>query len=254
MYSNIQRFLPCLLMILLVSGCELFGGNDDPEDGVVDVAFEHYGNDQIVTLEQSSHQSEAGHSFTVTLLEYIVTDIALTHEDGTVVSLKGSHYVNKNNPDTWTIASTTIAPGTYTSLSFRFGIEGSENVFGTLERTLAVDNMIWPMMMPMGDGTTERYHYMRFEGRYGTDGVFRIHTGPSGGNDYSIDVSLALNMNVDGDDWSLDLISNIDEWLSTPHQWDFTDYGMIMGNQTAQNLVYENGHDVFEVGNVKIGL
>jgi len=249
MYSNIQRFLPCLLMILLVSGCDLFGGNDDPEDGAVGVAFEHYGNDQIVTLDQSSHQSEAGHSFTVTLLEYIVTDIALTHEDGTVVSLKGSHYVNKDNPDTWTIASTTLAPGTYTSLSFRFGIEGSDNVFGTLERTLAVDNMIWPMMMPMGDGTTERYHYMRFEGRFGTDGTFRIHNGPSSGGDYSFPVSLPINLDIDGNTETIQVDMHLDQWLTGPNVWDFTDYGMIMGNPSAQALLQANGSTVFSVKN-----
>ena len=245
-------FLPAMLVVFM-AGCD-FLGKDDPEPGMLTISLSNQINDQSITLEQETYVSSAGHAYNITLLEYILTDVRLVDEDGNVVTIADAHYINADDAASHSLPTIEIAPAKYVSLEFTFGIDGASNEFGTLTRSADFDNMLWPMMMPMGDGTTERYHYMRFEGRYGTDGVFRIHTGPSGGNDYSIDVSLALNMNVDGDDWSLDLISNIDEWLSTPHQWDFTDYGMIMGNQTAQNLVYENGHDVFEVGNVKIGL
>ena len=105
------------------------------------------------------------------------------------------------------------------------------------------------MMMPMGDGTTERYHYMRFEGRYGTDGTFRIHNGPSGGGDYSFAVTLPINLEVDGNTASVQIDMNLDQWLTAPNVWDFDDYGMIMGNQGAQSLLQENGASVFSVHN-----
>lgn len=242
-----KEILFSLLLLLLVSGCDLFGGNDDPEEGFVEVTFEHYANDQPVMLDQSTHSSDAGHSFTITLLEYIVTDLALTHEDGAVTTLKASHYINKDNPETSNVSSGALAPGKYTSVSFRFGIEGSQNVFGTLERTTSLDNMVWPMMMPMGDGSTERYHYMRFEGRYGSDGTFRIHNGPSGGGDYSFSVSLPIDLEIDGNTTNLQIDMHLEQWLTVPNVWDFDDYGMIMGNPSAQALIQANGATVFHI-------
>ena len=41
---------------------------------------------------------------------------------------------------------------------------------------------------------------------------------------------------------------NLDQWLTEPNEWNFEDFGMIMGNQHAQNLVYQNGHSVFKLG------
>ena len=241
-------FLPALLVVFM-AGCD-FLGKDDPESGTLTISLSNQVSSQALGLESDTYVSAAGLSYNVTLLEYIVSDIQITDEDGNVVSIADAHYVNQADASTYSMGMIEVPPAKYVSLNFTFGIDGEKNEFGTLERSADFDNMLWPMMMPMGDGVMERYHYMRFEGRFGTDGVFRIHTGPSGGNDYSIDVSLPLDMDVDGDDWNLDIVSSIDEWLTQPYDWNFADYGMIMGNQTAQNLVYENGHDVFKLGGV----
>ena len=244
-----RRSLTGLFLILMVTGCDLFGSSDDPESGQLNVSFHHYANNQSIALEQSSHTSAAGHAFSVTLLEYIITDLSITHEDGTVVSLTDARYVNQADPTSSIIESESIEPGRYTSLSFTYGVKGTENVFGTLARTAEMDNMLWPMMPPMGDGTTERYHYMRFEGRYGTDGTFRIHNGPSGGNDYSFDVTLPIDVDIDGNTETVQINMNLEQWLTGPNVWDFDDYGMIMGNAGAQALLQANGATVFSAAN-----
>ena len=238
-----------VFMVLLVTGCDLFGSSDDPEPGTLSVAFHHYANNQELTLEQSSHTSAAGHSFTVTLLEYIITELSITHEDGTVVILEDAQYINHADPASGVIASPSLEPGHYTSISFTYGIKATDNVFGTLDRTADMDNMLWPMMPPMGDGSTERYHYMRFEGRYGTDGTFRIHTGPSGGNDFSFDVVLPIDIEIDGDGRTLQIDMHLEQWLTGPNEWDFDDYGMIMGNANAQGMLRANGASVFQISN-----
>ena len=243
--KNINRFTLGLFMVLLVTGCDLFGSSDDPEPGTLSVAFHHYANSQDLVLEQSSHTSAIGHTFTVTLLEYIVTDISVTHENGTVVSIADAQYINQDDPASQVIESPSLEPGRYTSISFTYGVKGSENVFGTLARTPDMDNMLWPMMPPMGDGSTERYHYMRFEGRYGTDGTFRIHSGPTGGSDYSFDVTLPANIEIDGNSATIQINMNLEQWLTGPNTWDFDDYGMIMGNAGAQSLIQANGSTVF---------
>lgn len=241
--SSSQAALLCLLLFL-IAGCDLFGSKD-PEPGFVEVAISNQIDGTPIALNQQSYTSPVGHNYSVTLVEYILTNIALVSEDGDLQPIVSAHYVNQEDASTLTLDAVEVPAGRYTALAFTYGIQGADNVFGTLARTADYDNMLWPMMMPMGDGQTERYHYMRFEGRYGTDGVFRIHNGPSGGNDYSIDVSLPIDLDIDGEQLTVNLNANLDQWLTAPHDWNFDDYGMIMGNPAAQTIIYDNGHTVF---------
>ena len=243
-----HSILPALL-VLSLTGCDLFGSKD-LEPGTVSLEVENAIGGQPLVLDQPLYTSAAGHTYSVSLFEYILTNLTLHHEDGTKVAIDHAHYCNQDDHDTHHLAPNEIPAGRYTAISFTFGVDGAENVFGNLERTTEFDNMMWPMMMPMGDGVTDRYHYMRFEGRYGTDGVFRIHTGPSGGGDYSFDVELPIDMEVDGEDWEISLVMNVDRWIDGPNVWNFADYGMIMGNQAAQALLQANGAGVFSVGAV----
>lgn len=245
-YTSFQRLLLPALLLFFLAGCDLFG-SEDPQPGTVTVSLSNTIGGQDLALNQQSYTSSVGHSYSVTLVEYILTDIALRDEDGNLVSLSSAHYMNQEDASTHALSAVEVPAGKYNAIQFTFGIEGSANVFGNLERSTDFDNMMWPMMMPMGDGTTERYHYMRFEGRYGTDGAFRIHTGPTGGNDNSLQKELALDIDVDGQAWMLDLAVNLDEWLTGPNEWDFDDYSAIMGNQAAQTLIYDNGESVFGI-------
>ncbi len=244
-YSLSHIILPCLLVFFL-AGCELFGSKD-PEPGRLTVEISNQIASEDIALNEQIYTSTAGHNFSITLIEYILTDIALVDEDGNVVPVAAAHYVNGDDATTLNLDPVEVPAGRYTSLQFTYGITGEDNVFGALERTQDFDNMLWPMMMPMGDGQTERYHYMRFEGRYGTDSVFRIHNGPTGGNDYSIDVSMPIDIDVDGQDWTAHIKMELDQWLTAPNTWNFDDYGMIMGNPAAQSLLYDNGQSVFEL-------
>ena len=246
-------FSSLLLATLLIvfAGCD--SSDNDPQPGMLEISFAHMANGQQLVLNQSTHTSAAGHEFTVSLLEYIVTEIAVVSEDGSVVDLEPAHYSNDEMQDTKQLLPVEIPGGSYTALRFTFGIKGEDNVFGNLERTTDMDNMLWPMMMPMGDGTTERYHYMRLEGRYGTDGVFRIHLGPTSGGDYSFTVELPVTLDIDGNTWDVGVAMNLDEWLANPNVWDFDDYGMIMGNPDAQALMKANGASVFAIDHATSG-
>ena len=248
-HNKVARlFIACILTLGLI-GCDLFGSKD-PEAGTIQVNVSNAINAEPLALNQAIYTSTAGHNYSVSLIEYILTNLAIRQEDGTLVSLESAHYCNEEDHDTHHVHEIELPAGRYTALSFTFGVDEAQNVFGNLERSTDLDNMMWPMMMPMGDGSTERYHYMRFEGRYGTDGVFRIHTGPSGGNDFSFDVEIPIELDVDGENWAVELVMNLDQWLTGPTTWDFDDYGMIMGNQAAQSIIQANGADVFSLGSI----
>lgn len=237
-------------LILALAGCDLFGAKD-PEPGTVSIDVSNKIDGQDLVMNQAAYTSAAGHTYSVTLLEYIITDVALRKADGTLFQLESAHYCNAEDHDSHQVTPQEIPAGDYTAVAFTFGIEQDQNVFGNLANTAEFTNMMWPAMMPMGDGTTERYHYMRFEGRYGTDGSYRIHAGPSSGNDYSFDVELPLTMDVDGNDWEIEVAMNVDKWLDGPTVWDFDDYGFIMGNPAAQTLVQANGAAVFSIANTE---
>ncbi len=250
-YQKASAAILATLLLLTVAGCSLFG-SDDPEPGTVQIELSSHIGGQPLVLNQTSYMSPVGHDFSVTLVEYILTNVALRDENGNLVRLADVHYCNEENPDTHVFGGVEVPAGKYTSLTFTFGVSGQENVFGNLANTTDFDNMMWPMMMPMGDGATERYHYMRFEGRYGVDGAFRIHVGPSGGSDFSFDVEVPLEVDLDGEDWNLGLVMNLDQWLTEPNDWDFADYSMIMGNQAAQSLIQANGASVFTLGHANV--
>lgn len=237
-------------LLLMLAGCDLFGAKD-PEPGTVSIDVSNKIDGQDLVMNQAAYTSAAGHTYSVTLLEYIISDVALKKADGTLLQLESAHYCNAEDHDSHHVAPQEIPAGDYTAVSFTFGIEQDQNVFGNLDNTAEFTNMMWPAMMPMGDGTTERYHYMRFEGRYGTDGSFRIHAGPSSGNDFSFEVELPLTMGVDGNDWEIEVAMNVDKWLNGSTVWDFDDYGMIMGNPAAQTIVQANGASVFSIANAE---
>lgn len=230
-------------VLFLSTGCDTAGR----QAGTLSLDVVNKIDGQNLALNQMNYTSEAGHDYSVTLIEYILTNMQLHRADGTTLSLDDAQYCSEEDHDSRHISDLDIPAGKYTALSFTFGVDGPENTFGSLERTTEFDNMLWPMMAPNGDGTTERYHYMRFEGRYDVDKTFRIHNGPSGGGDYSFDVSLPLSIDVDGQDLEVELVMNLDEWLSNPTVWDFDDYGMIMGNAAAQAIVQANGASVFSI-------
>ena len=49
-----------VFIVLVITGCDLFGSSDDQEPGTLSIAFHHYANNEEILLEQSSHTSFGG--------------------------------------------------------------------------------------------------------------------------------------------------------------------------------------------------
>lgn len=245
---SLALFFCACTALLGLPGCD---SSDAEEPGTVTFVLSHSVDDEALVTNQMQYTSAAGHTYGVSLLEYLISDVTLVREDGTEVVVAPVHYRNANDPATLQLIASDVPAGRYTNVAFTFGVNGEDNVFGSLPRTTSYDNMMWPAMMPMGDGTTERYHYMRLEGTYDASGAFLIHAGPSGGGDYSYEVTLPVDLDVDGNAWEVVLQMNVNEWLTGPNTWDFDDYGVIMGNPSAQALLKANGSSVFSVASAE---
>lgn len=239
-------FSAMLLTALLLAGCD----STDPEarPGEVEFHLEHTVDGAPLTFNQARYTSAAGHTYSVTLLEYLISHVTLHREDGFTFEAMPAHYCNADDHDTEHHTVTDVPPGHYTKVTFSFGVPASDNDFGSLPRTTDFDNMMWPAMPPMGDGTTDRYHYLRLEGQYDDGaGSFRVHMGPTGGNDYSFDVSTPIDLTIDGNEWEVSVTMDVNQWFTNPNTYDFADYGMIMGNASAQQMLQANGASVFSV-------
>ena len=218
---------------------------DDGDAGALTVLLDHKINGHPLNLNEARYTNAAENNYSISHLEYIVSDFRLEKENGASVGLKNHHYVNPEDASTQSFTAPGVTSGSYTTLSFTFGINGNDNLTNSLPNEMKYNNMAWPQ--PMGGG----YHYMKMEGSFSAgneEGSFLVHTGPAAGGDYSVDAVLPLALEMDGDEWEIQIVMNIDEWFNNPHVYNFADRGMIMANLDAQTVLQENGDSVFSLG------
>lgn len=246
-YKDLKYFSLVLAGIVLLSlGCEK---DKNAESGFMNLHFDHSVDGDVLELEKLKYLSPVGHPYSVVRLKYYISNIALVKMDGSKMPFEQIHYVDAEDANSRSLELGEVPAGEYTGLSFTFGLDEATNIDSGLPNTQANLNMEWPIPGDQG------YHYMKFEGRYDSLGSgvinnFNIHTGATMGNQNFVEVNLPLdqNMNVDGNNWQIDLDMDLNEWLQNPNSFDFAEFGpMIMMNQNAQRLIKENGSTVFSI-------
>ncbi|HJP30424.1 MAG TPA: MbnP family protein [Candidatus Latescibacteria bacterium] len=235
-----------LAALSLVTSLYLLACGDDEDDaGTLTVHFDHQIADETLDIDAMAiYTNAAGNTYTVSRLEYIVTDIDLIRDDGATYHLRDEHYRNAASAATTSFTAIGVPAAQYSACRFVFGIDPARNVTGALPNTSDFNNMEWPA--PMGGG----YHYMRLEGLFDDGGesqAFLSHLGPSGGSDFSFVVELPLSLHVDGEDSEIHIVMDVNEWFEDPVVYDLAGQGMIMGNADAQLTHQANGATVFTV-------
>jgi hypothetical protein len=244
-----------------LTACSDKDSGTEPEEGsgTVIVAFDHTVGGAALVMDGTTYQNAAGNQYTVTNLEYVVSDFVLQLEavraDGDF-SWEGVHYRTQADPSTRELVFDDVPAGDYDRISFVHGIVGSKNTTDAFPELDDVE-MAWPP--GMGGG----YHYMRHEGTFVPDGGgtanFTTHTGPTMGTDYSVPVELVLDTAsparhgfavVDGDTVTIRLSMDVNQWYTLPNDYDFDDHGPIMSDAGAQVLLQENGATVWSVAEV----
>lgn len=243
-----QRYLP-LFLLLLVLG--LFSSSCKKEDSkpAFQLSFEHEVAGQDLVMFTQWYDCAAGHKFQVHRLKYYLSNFNFQKSDGTAFQTGLVQYIDLEDPSTLNLLLQEVPEGEYTGMSFIIGLDEFTNVNGGLPNTITNINMEWPLPGDQG------YHYMKFEGRYDSLGMgsiknFNLHTGATGGNQNYVQVQLQFDnsINVNSGTWNIHLMMDLNEWLQNPHVYDFETFGpMIMANQDAQQILKENGADVFSV-------
>lgn len=267
----------CLGLVLAVSLVSCSSDDDNnpvqPGDTVGSVAFTF---DQSVdgtplvlgTSNGYPYTNAAGNQYNVTDIQYYTCNFRMHKADGTSFGSDAVHFRNASDPATRTFTLDGVPAGTYTAVSFTFGIDARRNHSDALLPDH--DEIPWPD--PMGGG----YHYMMMNGFWNQPSVgdtpIHVHTGkryitlnpgdpgypmaavPPGPDpvpyyhDFVVYLSLSSPITLQGGQtWKVPLDVNINGWFKAP-MFDFADWfvdatmmSMIMPKLPAQNLLLENG-------------
>ena len=239
-----MKFLRYLFFLpaLLIFSCS----DDDVDPNLVDLSlsFNHLVNDAPLELDQIIYKNTLDQEFSIKTVKYFISGIKLYKDDNSVVEVSDIHYVDIRTAETLNYKlSEQIPLGDYTGFSFVFGLTPDENITGSLG--LELDQLMeWPI--PMGGG----YHYMKLEGEYKTpteNSFFNFHSGMLNGTPYEIHVDFDNHpFIIANGKMVINVEMEIQKWFTNPTNWDFVFFGpAIMGNAAAQQIVHDNGVDVF---------
>lgn len=248
-----------LLALLMI----IFGCNSDSDDVDVKVnatlTFSHYWDQTSITNSEFNtlnFTNDHGELMSIERLRYLISDITFTKTDGQTILLEGYNLVDVTNQTNLSYTpSQKIAKGTYSNVSFIFGLVNEKNTGGAYND---LNSASWNVPASLGGG----YHYMQLDGKFintnnETQGynyhairaVDNIGSNPSFPQDTFIRVDLgAITV---ASDTEIKVLMHIDQWFKNPYSWDLNLYNqMLMPNSSAQVLMYENGQSVFTLGGI----
>lgn len=232
---------------LLFSSCK----KDDPKPGVSPpetvsyLRFTSEVDGVAVEYDTIKYVNEFGNQFGIETVRYFISNVEFVGSDGDAVAVDEAIYVDMRDPGYDLKEYTSTLPnGIYTEMRFTFGLDSAMNQTGAFPN-FPETAMEWPIMMGGG------YHYMKLEGKYidgGSYNHFNFHTGPLGGNQNYFQVNIPMYVEIIDGSFDVTLTMEIQNWFRNPNTFDLTAiFGGMMGDQTKQLLVKENGHDVFHV-------
>lgn len=222
--------------------------------------------DQPLQTDTMKYVNAAGNPYLVSEIQYFISDVCLHKANGDSLLLTkwdDIHYVDTDLPDTWVYnIKDSIPAGTYSAVSFTFGINEAKNK-SLLFVNPPESDMFWPEYLGGG------YHYMKLNGKWrAPDNVihpFNFHLGIGQTYDSTGQVtgfiqnyffvtlpSSAFSIN-NGQTTQISLNMDVNEWFENPEVFDFNVWGGdIMQNQAAMHVGCENGHNVFSVKDIRM--
>lgn len=236
-----------LMLALLMTAC-----TDRNKHGDLTLFVSHEVDGTPLVFDALRYTNEAGNPYLVNEVQWFISNLELEDCSGNCIPLAETWYIDTNIPETQTLRVSEVPTASYTLIRFTFGLNDADNQSGAFSSP-PESNMFWPD--ELGGG----YHYMKLNGKYQNADNFlaplAIHLG-RGQNashtefyDNSFTVELPIELDVYADkEHQVGIVMNINKWFRNPHVYDFNTFGSaIMQNQEAQQLLKENGHDVFRM-------
>ncbi len=220
--------------------------------GSLTLTVSHEVDGTPLVVDALRYTNEAGNFYLVNEVQWFVSNLELEDCNGNCIVLAETWYIDTNLPETQTLRVSEIPAASYSLLRFTFGLNDADNPTGRFSNP-PESNMFWPD--ELGGG----YHYMKLNGKYqNADSLLAplaIHLGRGQNQEHtefydnSFTVELPIELDVyDGQDRSVGLVMNINQWFRSPMVYDFNTFGSaIMQNQQAQQILKRNGHNVFSI-------
>lgn len=199
--------------------------------------------------------TDNGENISIERLRYIISDITFTTTTGEVLNTNQYNLVDitNNNGLSYTLP-TTIPTGNYTNVSFTFGLDNEDNAQNYIDLNTANFNV--PDMLGGG------YHYMQFDGKFINTNMeeqgFNYHAiravdNPGPNPTFPQDTFFTVNLGPISvnNNTQIEIKANLAQWFKEPYSWDLNTFNqMLMPNSAAQILMYDNGQNVFTLGEV----
>ncbi|MBC3845890.1 hypothetical protein H8K90_05835 [Winogradskyella echinorum] len=253
-----KKILP-LFLITLLGFYSCSEDNDDNLTPNVSTTFNftHNWDETIITntdFNTIQFTNANGDQLSIERLRYVISDITFTSSTNEIIELDVYNLVDvTNNTNLSFTPETQIPTGNY-NVSFTFGLDNEDNA----ENYLDLNSESFNVPDMLGGG----YHYMQFDGKFINSNAqeqgFNYHViravdnpgaNPTFPQDtfFKVDLGeIAITNNID-----IEVNMNIAEWFKNPNLWDLNDYNqMLMPNSTAQIMMFENGQNVFSLGDV----
>lgn len=224
--------------------------------GGLSVFFSFSVDNQNLTANQRIYTNAAGNRYEVNEVMFFVSNVCLHKTDGTTIQSNEIHYVDYDifTSKAWGIKQA-FPVGEYDAISFTFGLPDAQNTNYRFVNPPECD-MYWPEVLGGG------YHYMKINGKWeacdGNVKPFNLHSGrgqiyDDNGNvvrfvDNSFTVTIHQPLAIKKSGTQIQLVMDINRWFDSPNIFDF-DYwgGSIMQNQQAQEILKENGPNVWSI-------
>ena len=222
----------------------------DPEVHCLEINFNHYIDNMEVVYGNDNmfYENAAGTSYSVRRVLYVLSDIILFFEDGTNLLLDEFFFINSDDSNTLNRLIYNL-PDVCVGISFRLGFSSQNNVDNNYINSSNNFHlsMLWPNLNGTNLAFQGGYHYMKLEGKYTDENsdvfFYNTHTGPINGDDFSI----LYNQFLFEPTSSISINMNINNWYNEPI-YNMANFGNgIMDNLDAQNILFENGLDVFTI-------
>lgn len=185
MHTFIRFLFQGSLALLAIAGKAQGPAVNTPGTASLQIEFENYIGSDRLQLNTGTYTNASGEQFSVTLLNYYISNIRLNRADGTLYTVPrdSSYFLIKAENPAQNILLKGIPAGTYTGISFILGIDSAKCTTPVADRTGVLDpaggaaGMYW--------GWNSGYIFVKMEGPSAVatsgDKKFRYHIGGFGG-------------------------------------------------------------------------
>ena len=180
-------YMAVIAAVTLFASCSKSKEPDfNPGDtGSIDIEFDNVVGAQDLQLNTGTYTNSSGEQFTITTLNYFVSNIVLQNTDGSTYTVprNDSYFLIKEENPSQLISLSNVPAGNYNGISFVLGVDSLKNTDPVENRTGALD--------PAGDAAgmywvwNSGYIFLKMEGTSpvlpAADNAYFYHIGGFGG-------------------------------------------------------------------------